>query len=233
MPPKIPPPPKASASYEAAAPAPVPIKSLFGGPLGSVPQGLRKATAENLRRLFVAAKSNLRGTIYALETKNKDINLWMKVADICLSCQADPAEFIQACFDGFPGKEGPYPSQMTSESTRSMWKNYAAARSAENSDVNDFRAPAEYEVEMSIKLTVDFLNKRCGTCNPTDARVIFLLRASCTDIPAYIRCALCAGDIQVMSEYAPAAQEFLAKRPAIVAAMIKSELPVREILSWK
>lgn len=80
--------------------------------------------SQNLRSLFAEFKREQLGTAYRPHPRFRAEELWRKVAENCLFCEADPASFIKAAFVFCTVFGGPFPTQLTSTAAQGWYHRY-------------------------------------------------------------------------------------------------------------
>lgn len=197
--------------------------------------------AQVIRKAYTKKKRMLLDKRYTPDRTVKP-EAWDRAAEVCISLNADPLDYVQACFDGCRNKAGPYANALGGTAARAWWKSYVGdlverplplTDEGDTDSISLVVTKADERLEAMLKVAVSFMMNRTGHCEPTEENM-YTLRMQMFSIPSLARVYFGYRDRVVMDLWAEEARMFILSRPDIeAAARRRPEFPIKELMSWK
>lgn len=175
------------------------------------------ALANDLRKMFVAAKSDQLGKSYKMHDRFRNIALWYAVAQKCKDLNADPQDFIEAAFNYCSVAGGPFPQNLA---TRAMDRWYKALTKVVGANLPAGMTIADYRLAERVRTSL-MTAMSIANANKLRLRDILLdehmLKLDLC--PAYVRVLLLPKDQGVVDKWGAKARSEIMSNPRLLKTL--------------
>ena len=194
-----------------------------------------RAVAQLIRTNYIKQKTQLIGPSYKLSGRHDTAGIWQKAAKQCLDLQAEPVEYVKACFLNCRNTNGPFPNQMGGVSSALWYKQYI--RRVVDVDVvaqpgeNLVEAALRQDMEVKIVEVRKIMKNLHGTFAPTKENLDWLCMRT-SRIEPHVRVLLAYPDVRIRKECGCEARNIFLTNPKIFKAAKSLGYPMDIIINW-
>lgn len=192
-----------------------------------------KAVARTLRSSYIKAKSKVLGRTYRPSQRHDRPEYWQNAAELCLTMNAAPEDFIKAAFLGCSMKAGPFANMLFGKAARRWYEEYRfSIVGDEESETREEPTPLADELFRQEVLTTRKMMFHAGGTYSVNDRNIIMLRLPGMPFSPVVRVLVTWPDARIMADYGAQAVDFFKRNPHCVSVARELRLPVDGLLKW-